>query len=521
MASAMAQLVCHCAAFSTFMIFASCFLCIDAAETSRRQSCSGDPNRNHAKVLILGAGAAGLQAARLLHSHHMAHDDFIIIEGSDYIGGRVHNVPFAGVNVELGANWAQPGGTHIVEQVETLDIETHMSNFDSLVIRSSTGYDVTDTKEAGSSWEGIESAMKQTRKLAKDIEDYDKPDMSQRTALRLGDWVPTTPIEHTIENYMYDFEWADRPEVTSLRSTAFVPYDEDILFVKDARGFEHIFSDKVHKLSESECMDHIRLNKTVVMVDQSSEDVVEVTCRDGTVYTGEYVLVTFGLGVMQDRSVTFVPPLPSWKVEELNQFLMTSFTKIFIKWPYKFWSDEEWILHAHPRRGYYPLFMNLEAAGLLPSGTNILVGFVTSDESRRIEYQTDAQTKLEIETVFRGMYGADVVPDVDEIMISGWNRNPLHRGAYSNWPVEVSQECFLKIQKRVGRLFFGGEHTDEKYNGYVLGAQRSGRREARKILQCLKDVCEDLIYSMAPKSAMASPVVVLLLALLFLSQFFT
>ena len=75
------------------------------------------------------------------------------------------------------------------------------------------------------------------------------------------------------------------------------------------------------------------------------------------------------------------------------------------------------------------------------------------------------------------------VPDADDILISGWNRNPLHRGAYSNWPVEVSTECFKKMQTRVGRLFFGGEHTDETYNGYVLGAQLSGEREAKKIAQ--------------------------------------
>ena len=50
------------------------------------------------------------------------------------------------------------------------------------------------------------------------------------------------------------------------------------------------------------------------------------------------------------------------------------------------------------------------------------------------------------------------------------------------------------MQTRVGHLFFGGEHTDETYNGYVLGAQLSGEREAKKIVQCLDGTCPQPSY---------------------------
>ena len=73
--------------------------------------------------------------------------------------------------------------------------------------------------------------------------------------------------------------------------------------------------------------------------------------------------------------------------------------KIFIKFDSKFWGDEEWIVHAHERRGYYPTFLNVEADGMYPTGTNMLVAIVTGEESKRIEHQPKWETKAEIEKV--------------------------------------------------------------------------------------------------------------------------
>ena len=57
------------------------------------------------EVLIIGAGAAGLQAARTLYDHGMK--DFIVVEGRDELGGRMRSQRF-GVGrhlVEIGPNW--------------------------------------------------------------------------------------------------------------------------------------------------------------------------------------------------------------------------------------------------------------------------------------------------------------------------------------------------------------------------------------------------------------------------------
>ena len=63
--------------------------------------------RKHYDVIIIGAGLAGLQAGRMLHRHGV---DFLLLEGSERIGGRVYTLdhlpgrPEAG-GAQLGTNY--------------------------------------------------------------------------------------------------------------------------------------------------------------------------------------------------------------------------------------------------------------------------------------------------------------------------------------------------------------------------------------------------------------------------------
>uniref|UniRef100_A0ACD6AM42 Uncharacterized protein n=1 Tax=Avena sativa TaxID=4498 RepID=A0ACD6AM42_AVESA len=57
------------------------------------------------KVIIVGAGMSGISAGKRLSEAGIT--DFIILEATDRIGGRIQNTEFTGVNVEMGANWVE------------------------------------------------------------------------------------------------------------------------------------------------------------------------------------------------------------------------------------------------------------------------------------------------------------------------------------------------------------------------------------------------------------------------------
>ena len=55
------------------------------------------------KVLILGAGAAGIGFANRLDEK--GEKDFVILEAQSFIGGRMKDVKFGNLTIQEGANW--------------------------------------------------------------------------------------------------------------------------------------------------------------------------------------------------------------------------------------------------------------------------------------------------------------------------------------------------------------------------------------------------------------------------------
>ena len=74
-------------------------------------------NPNQVKVVIIGSGAAGVSAAVKLEE--FGFEDFIILEASDRIGGRVcsKSVRDGGPRVEIGAQWIHGEENNVVYEI--------------------------------------------------------------------------------------------------------------------------------------------------------------------------------------------------------------------------------------------------------------------------------------------------------------------------------------------------------------------------------------------------------------------
>ena len=113
----------------------SLFLAVSLILSSYVQH-QGKVNAQKKKVLILGAGAAGITAAKTLYDKGTK--DFLVLEAQDYIGGRIKSVPFDGKVIEEGANWI-----HFMEEKDNplmplktkLNIEGRESNFKDRCMR--------------------------------------------------------------------------------------------------------------------------------------------------------------------------------------------------------------------------------------------------------------------------------------------------------------------------------------------------------------------------------------------------
>ena len=227
------------------------------------------------------------------------------------------------------------------------------------------------------------------------------PDIPARVGLQLIGWKSNRPIEKVLEYFRLDFEHAKPPDLVSFYQLFSKGKD---FFVSDPRGLWSLYKDLYKPM-----MDRILLRETVEKI-KYSDDSVEIHTKNNDIFVADYVLCTFSSGVLASDVITFDPPLPEWKQEAIYKNPMSVYTKIFLKFPRKFWDDHEYILHASKRRGYFPVFQDLDRPGMLANGSGILLITVTGDEGRRIEEQTDNETKNEIMETLRKMYGKKI-PD--------------------------------------------------------------------------------------------------------------
>ncbi|XP_010547286.1 PREDICTED: polyamine oxidase 1-like [Tarenaya hassleriana] len=119
-------------------------------------------------------------------------------------------------------------------------------------------------------------------------------------------------------------------------------------------------------------------------------------------------------------------------------------------------------------------------------GSNLLVVTLTNGESKRVEAQSDRETLREAMSVLRDMFGPNI-PNATEILVPRWWNNRFQRGSYSNYPIISDNQLAKNIKAPVGRIFFTGEHTSEKFSGYVHGGYLAGISTSKSLLEEMEE----------------------------------
>ncbi|XP_057457162.1 polyamine oxidase 1 isoform X2 [Lotus japonicus] len=404
-------------------------------------------SRSRSSVIVVGAGISGITAAKVLAENGV--EDLVILEASDRIGGRIRKEPFGGVSAELGAGWIVGVGGRKINPIWELAAEhglrTCFSDY------SNARYNIYDRSgkifpsgiAADSYQKAVDSAIQKLRNQEEakfeadgygggDDDDDDNDGGNDGFKLTKLPPSPETPIELAIDFILHDFEM---PEVEPIAT--YVDYGEKEFLVADERGYDYL----LYKMAE------------------------------------EFLFTSEGR-ILDDR----LKLNKRWKLEAFKKCDVMVYTKIFLKFPYKFWPsgpEKEFFIYAHERRGYYTFWQHMENAY---PGSNILVVTITNGESKRVEAQSDEDTLREAMAVLRDMFGPDI-PDAIDILVPRWWNNRFQRGSYSNYPIISNRKVCRNIKAPVDHIFFTGEHTSEKFSGYVHGAYLAGIDTSKSLLE--------------------------------------
>ncbi|KAL5547992.1 hypothetical protein UlMin_003223 [Ulmus minor] len=437
-------------------------------------------------VIIVGAGLAGLSAARQLLSFGFK---VIILEGRNRPGGRVYTQKMGQEGkfaaVDLGGSvitgiHANPLGV----LARQLSIPLHKVR-DKCPLYKPNGVPVDskiDSKVEVIFNKLLDKVMELREIMGKF--DYDISLGSVLETLRQLYGVARSREERQLLDWHYaNLEYANAGCLSEL-SAAY--WDQDDPY---EMGGDHCFlAGGNWRLIKALCDGlPIFYGKNVNAIRYGNEG-VEVIAAD-QVFQADMVLCTVPLGVLKNRAIRFEPELPQWKLAAVDRLGFGLLNKVAMVFPHVFWGEEldtfGCLSEQSHKRGEFFLFYSYHTV----SGGPVLIALVAGEAAQTFESTDPAILLHRVLSVLRGIYspkGVDV-PNPIQTICTRWGSDPLSYGSYSHVKEGSSGLDYDLLAESVGnRLFFAGEATSRQYPATMHGAFLSGLREASRILRATR-----------------------------------
>lgn len=440
------------------------------------------PPSSEVDVIIVGAGAAGIAAARALSA---AGRSFVLVEASNRIGGRcVAETASFGVPFDRGAH----------------TIYTPDSN-PLTKLASRTGLEIYPAPSAQririgrrNAREGeLEDYLAATVRAGRAITDgvRGKADIDCASALPrdLGDWRPT--VEFTLGPYNSAKDLAEISVMDLSRSAerevaAFCRQGYGALLGKLAEGIP------------------VQLDTAVTLVDVPGRGTrVEATTSKGEL-TGRYMIITASTNVVLNR-IKFAGGLPKRHQDAFEKLRLGSFDHIALELsgnPLGLQRDDLMFEKSSGPR----------TAALLANigGSPLSVVEVGGRFGRDLAEQGDkAMVEFAVEWL-SDLFGTGLKKAVGRTQTTQWNKDPWTLGAFATASPGGQGARRILMEPVRGRVFFAGEAVHETLWGTVGGAWDSGSRAADVVSRLIPNQPEPRqpaeARPVARKPAVARPV---------------
>ncbi|CAH8388495.1 unnamed protein product [Eruca vesicaria subsp. sativa] len=219
----------------------------------------------------------------------------------------------------------------------------------------------------------------------------------------------------------------------------------------------------------------------------NSKHKVSVSTSNGFEYLGDAVLVTVPLGCLKAETIKFSPPLPDWKYSSIKQLGFGVLNKVVLEFPKVFWDDSLDYFGATAeetdQRGECFMFWNVKKA----VGAPVLIALVVGKAAVEYKDKSKSEHVNHAMMVLRKLFGGDLVPDPVASVVTDWGTDPYSYGAYSYVAIGASGEDYDVLGRPVQNcVFFAGEATCKEHPDTVGGAMMTGVREAVRIIDIFR-----------------------------------
>lgn len=422
-------------------------------------------------ILIVGAGVAGLAAARMLHD---AGFSVTVLEARDRIGGRIWtNRTLDGLALDLGASWIHGvEGNPLTALADAANIDRVATDYDNMLVYRADGTPVSDEEITA-----LEALFETIMETAADLAEARDSDTDLGTVIQQAVAEEASDLTNDqqmlmayLVNTVIEHEYAG-----SIGQLSAYYWDNDEAYpgedVISVNGYDWLTTLLADGLD-------IRLNKTVDRVDYD-EDGVQISAGS-SLYEADYAIITVPLGVLKAGSITFNPPLPARKQQAIDAMQMGILNKLYLRFPTVFWDeDAEFIDVATEEAGQSVEFLNISRI----NGEPVLLCFYAADYGRTLESWDDDRIIEHTMSLLRALYGSDI-PEPSDYLRTRWGQDIYSYGSYSFYGVGSTPDDRAALGDVVAdRLFFAGEATHETYPATVHGALMSGQQTAQRLME--------------------------------------
>lgn len=429
-------------------------------------------------VLIIGAGAAGLAAAKELSE---AGRKVTVVEARDRIGGRIHTLHHnAETPIELGAEFIHGRASQILDVL----YKSGLLFYD--VIERHWFFQGKTLKDSEEFWEPLSKTMEKLKDVGD--RDFSFQDFLNRHANEFKDAKSIATL--SVEGFH-----ASRAEKIGVQglikaNEASDQIDGDHSF-RIVNGYDSICNWFHNQALSKGAVFH--LNSVVEQI-QWRKNHVRVTVRSSKgskQYEASCAVITLPLSLLSNSSAVEFNPEITNKHIAAKKLIMGNVIKLNLLFKEAFWENVKFQSKEEQKDGWNVGFIHSPDVSIptwwtqLPIRVPLLVGWAGGTQAEKIMNSGKAQILDFAFDSLQYIYGVPRKRIEDLLQFShihNWHDDPFTRGAYSYVPVHGLEAQAQLARPIENTLFFAGEATNtDGHLGTVHGAIATGLRAAREI----------------------------------------